>query len=604
MSELLQIQPYVQRVAAAIAAALKVEVEIVDNELIRVGGTGKLLNDVGTKQKRGFVNKFVLNSGQPFTITNPGEHRLCSVCELNGKCFYNAGIFAPINLNGDSIGIISIISFNKKQREVLLRNQKSYLNFLLKMTDLMGAKVSQYRMMKKLEVTSKNLDTIINTLKEGVIAVDDAGKITFCNKSAQNLLGLKSSEVIENSIFDILPQSPLTEVLKTNKKINNQEVIYTSNDSEKAITVLSSCYPIRVEDEFVGALESFTPLEEVHKLAYKLTNHSHNNVSFDDIIGSSKAITEIKDKALKIAASSSTILIEGESGTGKELFAQAIHNESPRSNKPFIAINCSAIPESLLESELFGYEEGAFTGAKHGGKAGKFELANGGTIFLDEIGEMPLYLQSKLLRVLQERTIERIGGIKDLRIDVRVIAATNRDLGEMVSSGEFRADLFYRLNVIPLKIPPLRERNGDIKELLDFFLKKYNNLFSKKFKGFTPEAKKILEEYRWPGNVRELENAIEYACNLENDHYISVDSLPQKLQQVNMLQKEDSLKNKLENGIKEVEKNVFIEAFKLYGTSSEAKNKIASVLGMSRATLYRRLGKLGEGFKNEIESLK
>lgn len=258
---------------------------------------------------------------------------------------------------------------------------------------------------------------------------------------------------------------------------------------------------------------SFKDLKDVQKLAYSITSEVDDS-TFDIIVGKSKAILQVKDIAKQIATSDSTIIFLGESGTGKELFARAVHQESLRVNKPFRAINCAAIPEHLLESELFGYSEGAFTGARKKGKPGKFEMANGGTIFLDEIGDMPLHLQVKILRVLEERRVERLGSNSSLDIDVRVLAATNKNLEQMVKDGEFREDLFYRLNVIPIHIPPLRERVGDVSVLLSHFVDHYVNITGKQVRGFTPEAEACLCSYDWPGNIRELQNTVEYAINM------------------------------------------------------------------------------------------
>ena len=273
-----------------------------------------------------------------------------------------------------------------------------------------------------------------------------------------------------------------------------------------------------------------------------------------------------------------------ETGTGKGLFARAIHSLSARKDKPFVAINCSAIPESLLESELFGYEEGAFTGAKKRGKPGKFELAEGGTLFLDEIGDMPIHLQAKILRTLQERTIERVGGNTSITVDIRVISATNRPLETMIINGEFREDLYYRLNVIPLNLPPLRQRREDIQLLLEFFTKRYNQVFNKDILGFSPKALATLFEYHWPGNIRELENVVEYAFNIEPNEIIREDSLPVKLKQFNNGTHESTLKT-----LKEVEKKSIEHAIDIYGTSVESKKQIAKVLGIGIATLYRKI---------------
>ncbi len=335
-----------------------------------------------------------------------------------------------------------------------------------------------------------------------------------------------------------------------------------------------------------------------------ISSSSHSPITFADIIGQSPALFRAKGLAEKVASSPSTVLIRGESGTGKEMFARAIHSAGPRAESPFVAVNCASIPESLLESELFGYDPGAFTGARRGGKIGKFELAQGGTLFLDEIGDLPLHLQPKLLRVLQERCIERVGGTKSIPIDVRIIAATHHNLEELIDSGSFRSDLYYRLNVIPLTIPPLKKREGDISCLSHFFIDKYSKLLNRRAKQLSPEALQLLSQHTWPGNVRELENAIEYAVNMAPGSVLTPMDLPPYLrgERTNGISGDPILKPQsvsntgsatgtLEQLLDAYEGQILEYYLSTYGTSSKAKERIASRLGISLATLYRRLAK-------------
>lgn len=319
----------------------------------------------------------------------------------------------------------------------------------------------------------------------------------------------------------------------------------------------------------------------------KLSNHG-SEVSLDHILGSSQAILKAKQEAENVAGGVSNVLIQGESGTGKEIFARAIHSLSPYAEGPFVAVNCAAIPDNLLESEWFGYEEGAFTGALKGGRIGKFELANHGTLFLDEVGEIPLHLQPKLLRAIQERRIQKLGGNQDLSLDIRILAATNRDLEEMMKGGAFREDLYYRLSVIPLHIPPLRCRQGDVRELCGYFLRRYGASLGKELTGFHQEALEILERYRWPGNVRELQNAVEYAVNMAPGPTIGREHLPARL----LSQGEGPAV--VLRPLKEVEEEYIREALRIYGDHGEGKEKAAKALGLSRATMYRRAQALNE----------
>jgi transcriptional regulator with PAS, ATPase and Fis domain len=317
------------------------------------------------------------------------------------------------------------------------------------------------------------------------------------------------------------------------------------------------------------------------------TENNGAKYTLTDLISCSKQMEELKEKVKRIADSDISVLIRGESGTGKELFAHSIHQLSSRSQKPFVKVNCGAIPEHLLESELFGYEEGAFTGAKKGGKKGKFQLADGGTIFLDEIGDLPLHMQVKLLRVLQEKEMEPIGSIKTVSVDVRIIAATNRPLEKMVEEKRFREDLYYRINVIPFVIPPLRERPGDIEMLAYHFMKKIAKRSGKRVNAISAEVMKLLRQHVWPGNIRELENVMEVAVHFANGETITVDALPEYLKANSSYQmKGKTLKELLE----ETEKAAIQQSLQRCGRD---KQKAAKELGISKSAMYEKIKKYG-----------
>ncbi len=351
-----------------------------------------------------------------------------------------------------------------------------------------------------------------------------------------------------------------------------------------------------------------------------LEHQLREKLSFDRLVGQSAQMQRVFELIRKVVTSDVTVLITGESGTGKELVAQAIHYHSERRNKPFVSVNCAAIPETLLESELFGHERGAFTGAV-GTKLGQFEIANGGTIFLDEIGDMSLALQSKLLRVLQEREIVRVGGTKPIRVDIRVIAATNRDLSELVAQRAFREDLFYRLNVMPIALPPLRERKGDLPLLVHHFLGVYNPRLNKNITGVTPKAMELLECYWWPGNVRELENVIQRAMILANGAFITEEDLPENIQQagsrsaklqmglgaesreMQALLEDFSipLQAKVERMTEELEKEIIIAALK---KANFRRQETADLLGISRKSLHNKMVKYNLfGLQNEVTTV-
>lgn len=355
-----------------------------------------------------------------------------------------------------------------------------------------------------------------------VLSVDKDGRVLFINKTYLQVLGLKKEEVLGRPIIAITPHTKTAKVLSTGKAIT------AYNWNINGHQMIGCAVPMFKQDEIVGCFaysislniwDSKTLVErllsENNMLKDEVFKSHTAKYNFDDIVGNDKRILSAKLLAQQVAHQADTkVLVTGESGTGKELFAHAIHNSSARSQSPFVRVNCAAIPENLLEAELFGYEDGAFTGAKKGGRLGKFELANNGTIFLDEIGEMPLAMQSKLLLVLQEREIERLGGESSIKLNVRVISATNRNLQNMVDKGLFRQDLYYRLNVVQIDVPALRHRKGDISILAEYFLRKLNRRLMTPISSISGEAIDILNRYTWPGNIRELENVMERAMSL------------------------------------------------------------------------------------------
>jgi len=587
LARLARVKESAQQVAEAIAAALKVEVEMINTDLVRVAGTGIIRTDVGNRLLRGLVNKHVLQTGRHIFISQAGYHEICLDCPLTGRCFYHASIVYPIKVQEEVIGTISLIAFDEKQKKTLNEQTDTLIDFIGRMAELVSSKVLEQEMLTEKTVMANQLEAVVDSVYEGVVAINQQGMITHFNRSSERLFGVKKEHMISRDFRAYMASLSLDEVLREGKGFNSREVFL--NIEGKKLHLLVTARPIHSDNRDVaGAVASFRDFSETQKLAYEIMN-TLETLTFDDIIGVSKALKEIKAKAKKIAGSNSTVLIVGESGTGKEVFARAIHSSSPYSNKPFVAINCGAIPEHLLESELFGYDEGAFTGARRGGKPGKFELANGGTIFLDEIGNMSFYLQAKLLRVLQERQIERVGGTQLIPIDIRVIAATNSDLQGMVQKGLFREDLYYRLSVIPLVVPPLRERKEDIPLLLEHYMSRFANRLGKDIKGFAEEAMRACMAYPWPGNVRELVNAVEYAINLEESLIISGESLPPRL-------KETAKKRLTPHGnqpltLEQLEKEAILMALNLFSWTDEGKIYAANALGISRATIYRKIRK-------------
>ncbi|MEW6624829.1 MAG: sigma 54-interacting transcriptional regulator [Bacillota bacterium] len=440
----------------------------------------------------------------------------------------------------------------------------------------------------------------LEVLDEGILIVDKDCIIRYVNKSFLALKKKKKEELLGRRVQDVLkPAVFLPKAIQTGKPQLNNFV------EEGVEEHLVSCYPIKEDKE--GAViagltvtRNITNLKQMSKklqlLEKALKTSFKARYTFDDIIGDSKAITEVKKNCEKAASSDSNVLITGESGTGKELFAHGIHNASSRNAGPFIIVNCAAIPKDLIESELFGYEGGSFTDARKGGKIGLFEMADGGTIFLDEIGDLDLAMQVKLLRFLQDRKLRRIGSVKEVSIDVRIIAATNRDLDVMVEQKQFRQDLYYRLHVMPIRLPALRERKQDIKCLSEFFLKKY--CFGRKLK-FSSRALEKLVDYNWPGNVRELENAIEFSANMAEGTVIYPKHLPPKIvdnykpDNASCLNENDMDMDSLAEIVADAERRALKKAVLIYGNCLEGKKQIAKQLKISLATLYNKLKQYG-----------
>lgn len=573
MYQLRNIQYTVQQTADAIAAALKIEVEIADLDLIRVAGTGKYRSVCNCVMNEGFVYRHVIKTGQALVIDNPGYHALCQPCIYRENCPENAEVALPIRVEGQIIGVIGLISFDRQQTERLLENQESMLKFLEKMAELIAAKIVEYQQNQQQELLNNKLLTLLNLIRDGILMVNAQKQVTNFNSLAARMLDIDSEQQV--FLQQLLDDKKLWKAIERGEMFSGQV-----KGRKVAARLYCDAVPVKRQGIIGGVVITLKDMQSIKRLV-KDTTISEIETEFSHIIGSSAKLLELKKMALQVAPSNSTILIQGESGTGKEMFARAIHQSSRRKDHSFIAINCGAIPENLLESELFGYEEGAFTGACRGGKMGKFELAHNGTIFLDEIGDMPLHLQVKLLRVLQDRRIERIGSYRSTPVDVRVIAATNRDLDKLVATGEFREDLFYRLNVIPLTIPPLRERPEDIGLLIHFFLDYYCQVTGKDIKGIDEEAAAVLTRYSWPGNVRELSNVIEYTVTMATSDCITAEMLPSRVKN------EEKLYNQTVVNLKVLEREAIMKALEMAGGMGY-KEEAAKLLGISRATLYRK----------------
>ncbi|SKC51665.1 sigma-54-dependent Fis family transcriptional regulator [Maledivibacter halophilus] len=435
---------------------------------------------------------------------------------------------------------------------------------------------------EELKMSKIYTETIIDSIPAGILTVDLDGNIKSINNYIMKMFGFSRVEMKRMKIWNLFDGwERVKEALYTKNLFLDEDVFINSRRNKLQFNL--SAYPLYDNKQSLrNIILTFKEVKKVRKLANRIMGR-RAIYTFDKIIGENKEFLETIEYAKKIADSKSTILIMGESGTGKEIFAQSIHNHSGRREEPFIALNCGAIPKNLIESELFGYEEGAFTGAKSGGHPGKFEIADGGTIFLDEIGEMPLDMQTRLLRVIEESTVNRIGSADEILVDVRIIAATNKDLTDEVAKGNFRKDLYYRLNVLPLRLSPLRQRKEDIPLLIEYFMNRISKRLNKKKVDISKEHMKKLMQYEWRGNVRELENFIELIINTE---YIPIGRNRKEIEVdiKNNINKTDDECYKLEHVEKEHIKRILNIC---EGNITLAAKK----LGIGRNTLYRKLRK-------------
>ena len=433
---------------------------------------------------------------------------------------------------------------------------------------------------------------ILDNPFEGSLAIDKNGIVFFVNTFFLGILNCKERDVIGKKIWDVIPSCRLFETIGQGYSIWGETL--RINDKE----FLVARFPLKTDGQIVGAMvktlfpDQIIAKEIVQKLSRsaKTENCMKSTLcTCRDIIGETPPMLYVKKLARRASRTSSTLLITGESGTGKEVIAQAVHTRSVRREGPFISVNCGAIPENLLESELFGYVDGAFTGAKKGGKAGKFELADGGTILLDEIGDMPLYMQVKLLRVLQDREVWRIGAMVPTKLDVRVMASTHTNLIQLVQEKKFREDLYYRLNVLEIKMPALRDRTEDLPMLIDALIQRINRKIGADATGISQESLEMMKAYSWPGNVRELENRLEQAINWSDDHIINVRNIPDDFWVKEGSQAVVNVDAGFRSCMQETERDLILNALdKMNGNKAQA----ARMLNMQRSVLYKKMNKL------------
>lgn len=562
MFNLEEVRPSIEKIVLAIADSLKLEVAIFDDSGTLFFCTPTYLKKKGSTVHTKFIRD-VLNSGSVL-VNTPGEMPSCTGCRFREHCPSTIEILCSIRANTSVIGVADFTSFTKEGQRRISKNHSMYLDVIKEMADLIG----EYVVSKSGDLECGQMDYIINDAleicREPVILTDQHGVIIHSNEMAEKLLKLDYGYESIRQIFSD----------EVSEKILEGNDLFDKNVSMGEYSIKITTKHIIIDNNSIGTLIRFS--DEING---KSEPHNFNT----GIVGDSKEMKDLKKLIKKLANSPTPILITGETGTGKELIAQSIHNASKRSKYPFVAINCSSIPENLFESELFGYLGGSFTGARKEGKIGKIEMAQGGTLFLDELGEMPLSAQPKLLRVLQEYELERVGSSKKIPLDIRIIAATNCNLEDMIAQGKFRQDLFYRIAVINIKLPPLRQRKDDIIPIAFNYIERLKEKLETPLTSINKEVKSLFLNYDWPGNIRELQNVVEYAANLCEDKIMTIDDLPESIL------KDVSLNEGNNKECNEIENEKIKKLLDEYGYTLEGKKQIAKVLGISLRTLYRRI---------------
>ncbi len=556
--------------AETIKSILGAEVLIVDDEFVRLVSTETSKQYAKIDQQSVFAH--ALTHNKAFIIEHPRVDDMCLDCSDRNSCTEYALACAPISIDGAAVGVIGLIAFTALEKNALMMKKEELLNFLNHIAKLIAIKLVEKQKTLHIEMMANELHFIFEAIEKPMISCDAMGKIVRYNQAS--LIYFKTESALQKNVAQLLQVSCKIKSLPLHKNLR-----YALDNEGEILTGTYRRYGEQTHEnaQFVFVLEDSKSILGM----YQAVQSYAKPVKLEDLVGNHPLFTDAIDRATRGAQTDLSIMILGESGTGKELFARGIHHASDRQFAPFIAINCAAIPEHLLEAELFGYEEGAFTGASKSGRAGKFELANGGTLFLDEIGDMPLSLQAKLLRVLQDGYITRVGAHFGHHVNVRIISATHQNLKDKITLGTFRKDLYYRISTFPIDIPTLRERRTDIPQLVRFFIHKYRPNDSEQIAKISPEAMTIMSTYDWDGNVRELENAVAYALSFGVNQGIEVRNLPRHL-----MCNEEMPKCVMSKDV------LFKEAIQKYGTGSKGLEKVQGLLSISRATVYRRLKNL------------
>lgn len=579
-SILMQVQPSIQKFARMLSSVLQLEVEIVDSTLHRVAGTGVFSKQFGHKLgSNSRLLSYIIETKKEKIVTHSRIDPLCKDCSNKDNCEERAFIGTPILYGDQCVGVVSLVALTREQQARINQNIQAFSDYVRHVSALFVSRfLSEPSGNDNIQ---KIFVAVLENMDQGVLVVDGDRTVKFANHAALKILGLKQGSVTGKR----LNFQPLT--FEDKFKRGHMQHIVSFDDRKELI---------------IGQLHAV----QDHWLFLMAFHQSHASVDFpllpqvpqiEAMVGECRAMRQLKKLIGRIAPSPSSVMIVGESGTGKEVVARAIHALSDRKDKPFIAINCAAIPEQLLESELFGYVKGAFTGASSNGKTGLIQMANHGTLFLDEIGDMPLALQAKLLRAIESREIQPVGASHPVPVNIRIISATNQNLDQYIAERKFREDLYYRLNVIPLRLPPLRERLDDIELLIHYFLQLHTRRLDLVYPGVAQEVIDFLKCYRWPGNIRELSNLMEYLVNVvPSGEVIDISLLPPNLLSgIDVSERPVSRPTEAltpaedENvtALEKMERQMIGEALARYSNKKQA----AEELGIGIATLYRKIKK-------------
>ncbi|WP_039057625.1 sigma-54-dependent Fis family transcriptional regulator [Enterobacter sp. Bisph1] len=579
LSILMEIQPKIQKFARMLSSVLQLEVEIIDSSLYRVAGTGIFSSQIGRKlSTNSRLLHYIIETEKEKVVTHSRFDPLCKNCSNKEACNEKAFLGTPIMFNNQCVGVISLVALTREQQKRINDNIPEFSDYVRHVSNIFVSRfLSDHPAGGNIQ---QIFLTMIENMDQGVLVVGNDQKVKFANQTALKIIGTGRGLIIGKSV----QFQPLT--FEDNFKHGHMQHVITF-DARKEL-VIGQLHAVQDQWLFLMAFHQSHSTADLSAV--------QEGPQIEAMVGECRSMRQLKKLIGRVAPSPSSVMIAGESGTGKEVVARAIHKLSGRQAKPFIAINCAAIPEQLLESELFGYVKGAFTGASAHGKVGLIQAANQGTLFLDEIGDMPLTLQAKLLRTIELREIQPVGASCPVPVDIRIISATHQNLEQFIAEGKFREDLYYRLNVIPLRLPPLRERQDDIELLIHYFLNLHTHQLGLVYPGVAQEVVDFLKRYSWPGNIRELSNLIEYLVNVvPSGEVIEMTLLPPTLLSGTFTPVVDlavsvtpsAVQDEGATALEEMERQMIYDALSRYSNKKQA----AEVLGIGIATLYRKIKK-------------